>query len=545
MATLDEGDIDSQNPSNGGALKDSSLSADPSKAFSLSEDVGVEKTDVIRTSPWKRGDIDSQNPSNGGALKDSSLSADPSKAFSLSEDVVVQSGSPAEIERGGNIVTDLLRELAALLIGSHAQGGEQVLQLKGGSWDRVAGRTPSPQDVQRTANGQNKGSALTNIVSPSRFSPLLELGDNEFEVLEDTTSEAVEKEDIVNEVEEMEEGELVEDKVNLPKQDNGKGRKGDVDSQNPSNGGALKDSSLSADPSKAFSLSEDVGVEKTDAIRTSPWKRGSDCDFSVPAIDIVDGVASMLIPEEVFDEAELLWKRYEVGYFIGDAPHMGSIHATINRIWASPKGGSKIDVQFIEKNTVLFRIENGHTRARVIQRLYWHISDVPLVVRIEVPNKSCWEVCNLHPHTEKCTRLDIARVLAEVNLHDPLVEKIEFKDKNGLKCEIEVKYPWLRPRCCVCKGWGHKGSECKSTGVAIRKRGVAAEEVDAAKSCLEVVQSGSPAEIERGGNIVTDLLRELAALPTGSHAQGGEQVLQLKSVRMEDNREISPRLQIF
>ncbi|KAF2577831.1 hypothetical protein F2Q68_00002493 [Brassica cretica] len=81
--------------------------------------------------------------------------------------------------------------------------------------------------------------------------------------------------------------------------------------------------------------------------------------------------------------------------------------------------------------------------------------------------------------------------------------------------------------------------------VAIRKRGVAAEEVDAAKSCLEVVQSGSPAEIERGGNIVTDLLRELAALPTGSHAQGGEQVLQLKSVRMEDNREISPRLQIF
>ena len=80
--------------------------------------------------------------------------------------------------------------------------------------------------MQRTANGQNKGSALTNIVSPSRFSPLLELGDNEFEVLEDTTSEAVEKEDIVNEVEEMEEGELVEDKVNLPKQDNGKGRKG-------------------------------------------------------------------------------------------------------------------------------------------------------------------------------------------------------------------------------------------------------------------------------------------------------------------------------
>lgn len=71
-------------------------------------------------------------------------------------------------------------------------------------------------------------------------------------------------------------------------------------------------------------------------------------------IDIVNGVASIQIPDDIFDGAELLWKSYAVGCFVGDAPHVGSIHATLNHIWASPKSGSKIDVQFIEKNTVLF-----------------------------------------------------------------------------------------------------------------------------------------------------------------------------------------------
>ncbi|KAF3588684.1 hypothetical protein F2Q69_00027683 [Brassica cretica] len=42
--------------------------------------------------------------------------------------------------------------------------------------------------------------------------------------------------------------------------------------------------------------------------------------------------------------------------------------------------GSKIDVQFLDKTTVLFRIENPQMRARVTQRRYWHIADIPLVV---------------------------------------------------------------------------------------------------------------------------------------------------------------------
>lgn len=180
-----------------------------------------------------------------------------------------------------------------------------------------------------------------------------------------------------------------------------------------------------------------------------------------------------------------------MGFFIGDAPHVGSIHATIKRIWASPKGGSKIDVQFIEKNTVLFRIDNSQMRVMVIQRKYWHIADIPLVVNVwspqealnpldlssmplwvdlrGVPNnlyshkglkclcKATGKFVKLHPTTEKCVRLDVARVLVKVNLHQELVEKISFQDKEGNLREIEVAYPWLPPWCSVCRGRDIRG----------------------------------------------------------------------------------------
>ena len=100
----------------------------------------------------------------------------------------------------------------------------------------------------------------------------------------------------------------------------------------------------------------------------------------LPVIDVVNGIASMKIPNEVFEDPKPLSQSFVVGYFIGDAPHVGSIHATVNRIWSTPRSGSRIDVQFIEKKTVLFRIENSQMRSRVIQRKYWHVGDVPLVV---------------------------------------------------------------------------------------------------------------------------------------------------------------------
>ncbi|KAF2580218.1 hypothetical protein F2Q68_00004938 [Brassica cretica] len=236
-----------------------------------------------------------------------------------------------------------------------------------------------------------------------------------------------------------------------------------------------------------------------------------------------------------------LWRSFVVGHFIGDAPHIGSLHATVNRIWTTARDGSKIDVQFIEKNTVLFRIENALLREKVIKRRCWHVADVPRVVRewspetaldpldlsalpmwIDlkgVPNmlfsrkglkclsRAAGKFVKLHPNAERCTRLDVARVLVEVNLQQPLVEKISFTNQEGQKVVIGVTYPWLPPRCTVCKGWGHKGSDRVGSNVVILSK-TNEDTPPAIKTVVHVEDEGNGLR----KNAVADLLRDLECL---------------------------------
>lgn len=191
-----------------------------------------------------------------------------------------------------------------------------------------------------------------------------------------------------------------------------------------------------------------------------------------PAFVVENGVASMELPVEVFEDSEPLWRVFVVGYFIGDTPHVGSIHATVNRIWTAPDSKGKIDVQYIDKGTVLFRIENEALQNRVIKRRYWHISGYPLVLHEWSPetaaappycssmplwvdlksvpshflsqvgfkalSKPVGQFVKLHLQTERCTRLNMARVLIEVNLHKPLVEVIKFADQDGNHVKVGV-----------------------------------------------------------------------------------------------------------
>lgn len=73
----------------------------------------------------------------------------------------------------------------------------------------------------------------------------------------------------------------------------------------------------------------------------------------------------------------------------------------------------------------------------------------------------------LHPNTEKCTRFYVARLLVEVDFNNPLVEKISYFDNVGVPVVVEVSYPWLPPRCEVCRWWGHKGPECSTKNIKI------------------------------------------------------------------------------
>ena len=97
---------------------------------------------------------------------------------------------------------------------------------------------------------------------------------------------------------------------------------------------------------------------------------GSSRSEEYPEFVVKDAVAEVEVPMSLMEEAEPLWTSFIVGYFMNDAPHIGSIHATVNRIWASPLKKTKIDVQFIGKTTVLFRIEDAGIRNRILKRKF-------------------------------------------------------------------------------------------------------------------------------------------------------------------------------
>ncbi|CDY19693.1 BnaC09g29490D [Brassica napus] len=110
----------------------------------------------------------------------------------------------------------------------------------------------------------------------------------------------------------------------------------------------------------------------------------------------------------------------------------------------------------------------------------------------------------LHPTTERCVRLDVARVLVEVDLGKPLPQKICFKGKDGNEVTVGVKFPWLPPCCNVFSKWGHNEKDChvEREVVILKKPQVEEQQIIVTEGKKEVV-SGS------GKKVVTELLNEL------------------------------------
>ncbi|KAH0863393.1 hypothetical protein HID58_080604, partial [Brassica napus] len=122
-----------------------------------------------------------------------------------------------------------------------------------------------------------------------------------------------------------------------------------------------------------------------------------DLDEAVKPVFVVkDGIADVSIPEDLMEDVDPLWKCFVVGYFMNDAPHIGIIHSTVNRIWASPGKGSKIDVQFIGKRTVLFRVEDaqevisGSSRA-VVTELLTELENLSVKATLDGDVSNTWK----------------------------------------------------------------------------------------------------------------------------------------------------------
>ncbi|XP_023644456.1 uncharacterized protein LOC111832379 [Capsella rubella] len=137
---------------------------------------------------------------------------------------------------------------------------------------------------------------------------------------------------------------------------------------------------------------------------SSPSQKGSyvsdvkESPFLVSPSDLIitNGVARVSIPEELVVDASPLWKSFVVGRYM---PHF----AVSTKPFCHANVGRPPDVP-----GVLFSRKG-----------------------LEFLSSTVGKFVKLHPSTERCTRLDVARILVEVNLQNTLTEKISFTGVNG------------------------------------------------------------------------------------------------------------------
>lgn len=104
-------------------------------------------------------------------------------------------------------------------------------------------------------------------------------------------------------------------------------------------------------------------------------------------IEDLEGGKAVEIPDEVIEQADLLWDDYLIGKFLDTAPHVARVHAIVNRIWNQGETKQQIDVHVVDDTTMKFKVMNPVMRARIVKRGMWNIGNVPLVVMKWTPDE--------------------------------------------------------------------------------------------------------------------------------------------------------------
>lgn len=82
-----------------------------------------------------------------------------------------------------------------------------------------------------------------------------------------------------------------------------------------------------------------------------------------------------------------------------------------------------------------------------------------------------------------------------------------FCDCEGKKCEVAVMFPWLPPRCTVCRRWGHKIQDCTGRDVTILQK---QQEVKEPVEFATIPQVSKAVGGE--GHSIEELIQDLEAL---------------------------------
>lgn len=216
----------------------------------------------------------------------------------------------------------------------------------------------------------------------------------------------------------------------------------------------------------------------------------SKVDFEV---SVVDGKATVAVPDSILDDAVPLWEDFLIGRFPSTAPHVAKIHVIVNKIWNLGDKNIKIDVYGVNDTTVKFRIRNSSARLRALRRGMWNICEKPMVVskwtpiledaQPEIKTMPLWvliknvpqsmftwpglsflaspvgEPKRLHPDTELVTNFEEAKIFVEVDL-TKVLPKTYFFNVRGEEICVKYEYPWLPQRCGICRKWGHPDDGC-------------------------------------------------------------------------------------
>ena len=208
-------------------------------------------------------------------------------------------------------------------------------------------------------------------------------------------------------------------------------------------------------------------------------------------IKMEDGIGSVEIPDEVFKDPQPLWEDFLIGKFLDKAPHIGKVHAIVNKNWASDKS-QMVEVYEINSTTMKFRILDSAMRGRVLRRGMWNLAEVPVVmtewkpfveeeeIHSSVPlwvhlknvpmNMFSWNGLSfatspvgvplkLHPDTALCKDFKVAKVFVKADLTKDLPSSMNFKFQ-GKDTLISFTYPWLPTKCSTCGKWGHSEKVC-------------------------------------------------------------------------------------
>lgn len=250
-------------------------------------------------------------------------------------------------------------------------------------------------------------------------------------------------------------------------------------------------------------------------------------------VAVSDGVSSVVVPEEVFEDPSPLWEDFLIGKFLDSAPHVAKVHSIVNKIWAMGDKSQMIDVHVVNSTTMKFRIVNPITRNRIIRRGMWNLAEVPVIMSKwtpfiadnspEITSVPLWvhlknvpidmyswkglsfvtsavgEPVRLHPDTAQCLDFQTAKVFVKADFSKDLPKSINFNIK-GKDTLVEFSYPWLPPRCTICEKWGHLHTVC-----------VANKKVVGVEVSLPLVTEKSPEKVKEHQLIIAETEQRLVS----------------------------------